>query len=270
MIDRHTGTAPTGTEFLDTLIENMTPGGAWAATAGTVDAVEIVIEAARRTVLDPARRLVAAEIDDPRPESWTGQWPDSEGFYLATIVVRFEQLLEACEAVTALHRSGRHRAGWAVLGQAADTLTRLWMLTDTLVCSQPRDEARRSSHAWYAFADAYNLIGLGPRLTVHPFDAALSDDVGEDEDRSLDDGRQGASSRARELVTAIEHGVRLAQVHIPGALLLDPAAATDPGGVGAGLAAGPLIRAQLQLTAALVHTAAISIDTAFTVSIDHR
>ncbi|MCD5422682.1 hypothetical protein LRS71_24540 [Rhodococcus pyridinivorans] len=270
MIDRHAGTAPTGTAFLDTLIENMTPGGAWASTAGTADAVEIVIEAARRTVLDPARGLVAAEIDDPRPESCTDRWLDSEGFYLATIAVRFDQLLGGCEAVAALHRSGRHRAGWAVLGQAADTLTRLWMLTDTLVLSQPQDETRRSAHAWYAFADAYNLLGLSPHLTVHPFEAALSGDVTDNEDSSLDDGRQGASARARELVTAIEHGARLAQVHIPGTLALNPAAATDPGSDGAGLAADPLIRAQLQLTAALVHTAAISVDTAFTVSIGHR
>lgn len=40
---------------------------------------------------------------------------------------------------------------------------------------------------------------------------------------------RGASTRARELVTAIDNGVRLAQVCIPGALQFDPAAATDPG-----------------------------------------
>jgi hypothetical protein len=271
MIEQHNGTAATSTEFLDVLSDRMAPDGPWAAVAGTVEAAEIVIEAARSTVLEPARRLVAEETTDPRREPRSGhQWPDTEGFYLAAIVVRFAQLLDSCEAVTSLHRSGRHRAGWAVLGQGAETLTRLWMLTETMVFDQPRDEARRSSHAWYAFAQAYNRCGLGAPVAVHPFDAALGNDVTEDEDVSLDAGRHRAPMHARDLVAAITEGVRLAQVHIPGALQLDPNATAELHNPATDFDNTRLAQSQLRLTAGLVHTAAVSVDAAFTISIGHR
>ncbi|MDO1486951.1 Uncharacterised protein [Rhodococcus rhodochrous] len=271
MIERQTGTAATSTEFLHVLLDRMAPDGAWAAVAGTVEAVEIVIEAARSTVLEPARRLAAEEAIDPRFEPGSGhQWPDTEGFYLAAIAVRFAQLLDSCEAVTSLHRSGHHRAGWAVLDQSADTLTRLWMLTETMVFDQPRDEARRSSHAWYAFAQAYNRCGLGAPVAVHPFDAALGDDVTEDEDVSLAAGRHRAPMHARDLVAAITEGVRLAQVYIPGALQLDPAAIAELPSAAAGFDNARLAQSQLHLTAGLVYSAAVSVDAAFRISIGHR
>lgn len=271
MTEQYLGLAATSTEFLDVLLDRMAPGGAWDAMAGTVEATEIIIEAAHSTVLEPARRLAAEEATTPRLEPRADhQWPDTEGFYLATIAVRFAQLLDSCEAVTSLHRSGHHRAGWAALGQGADTLTRLWMLTETLVFDQPRDEARRSSHAWHAFAQNYNRCALGAPVTVHPFDAALGNDVTEDEDTSLDAARRRAPLPARDLVAAIAEGVRLAQVHIPGVLQLDPTATAELHSADTGFVKGRLAQAQLHLTAGLVYSAAISVDAAFTISIGHR
>jgi len=268
--DQRTASTATSTEFLDILVERMAPGGPWSGMAGTIESTELVIEAARSTVAEPAYRLVAAEAADPRLEPVGQQWPDTEGFYLATIAIRLAQLLDSCETVTALHRSGRHRAGWAVLGQGADTLTRMWMLTEAMVFDQSRDEARRSSHAWYALAEAYNRCVLGTPLTVHPFDAALGNDVTEAEDDSLDEGRRRAPSQARAVVSAIAEGVRLAQVYVPGAIQLDPGAATELHHAASGFDHPALARAQLHLTAALAYTAAVSVDAAFTVSLSRR
>ncbi|GAA3520398.1 hypothetical protein RAJCM14343_1765 [Rhodococcus aetherivorans] len=264
--------APGTTALLDTLIARLSPTGTWSSLAGTLDAIELVIEAARGTVLAHTLRAVHLEVTEPRPEMWIGgRWPDSEGFYLATMAARFEQLLDSCEAVAALHRAGNHRGGWAVLGQAGDTLERLWMLTETLVFDQPRDEARRCAHAWYAFADAYRRLTPGTPVTVHPFDAALSGDVGEDEDTSLGDGRQHAPTRAKDLVAAIDAGVRLTQVYLPAKLQLDPG--LDAGGVhtaGVGIDSPPMSAAQLHLALDLIHTAAVSVDAAVKISLTHR
>lgn len=271
MSDRHADTSAV-TALLDTLLARLSPAGNWSSLASTADALEVVIEVARGTVLAHTLRAVHLEVTEPRPEMWIGgRWPDSEGFYLATMAARFEQLLDSCDAVAALHRAGNHHGGWAVLGQAADTLERLWMLTETLVFDQPRDEARRCAHAWYAFTDAYDRLTPGTPVTVHPFDAALSGDVGEDEDSSLGGGRRHALPRAKDLVAAIDAGVRLAQVYLPAKLQLDPG--LDGGGVdavGVGIDSPPMIAAQLHLAVELVHTAAVSVDAAVEISLTHR
>ncbi|TQF65294.1 hypothetical protein FK531_21995 [Rhodococcus spelaei] len=258
-----------GMSLVDRIADALRHGGAMAALAGSAEAVEMIVEAVRGTVAAELVKLVDREIEAPRKDEWgDGRWPTSEGFYLTVTAARLEQVLDSIGAVTALHRAGSHRAGWAVLEQAADSLTRLWMFTEAFVFDQPWDEARRSAHAWVEFAGALDSVTGIAELAPHPFDTAYDGEVSEAEEKSMHVAADGASEQAKRLVTAVRAGARLAGVNIPAHLQIDPGAGSGIPTTGVGITSSPTITAQLHLAAELVRSAAASTQSALDASRD--
>lgn len=258
-------------DLLNWAVDAMGPGMPLADRAGTVDALEMIVDTVRGTVLAEFTEFVEQEIIRPR-ERWTGEpeWLGTEGFYLSVTRVRFIQLLESVTALGALHRAGAHRAGWAVLEQAADTLTRLWMFTETMVDVQPADEIRRSAHAWTAFADALTDVPGVPETVPHPFELAYEGTVHEAEHVSLGQAEIDAPERARDLVEAIHSGARLAAISVPAHVQIDPGSAAGTPTDWVGVDAPDVVAAQLQLAVELMRSAAVSVYEALVVSREGR
>lgn len=258
--------------LVDRLAADLRPGGPLQNLAGTVEAIELIVQGARGTVLADLERFVAFEIRSPRTGSLCveGMWPSTDGFYLTATAARFEQVLDSVQALTVLLRAGAHRAGWAVLEQAGRTLGLLWIFTETLVQNEPWDEARRSGRAWVAFTDALADVDGVAGFEPHPFDTAHTDEPGVDFATTIDRAVDGASDQAKNLVEAIRLGITLAQVHLPAHLQIDPDTVSTMPTAGTGLDSAEMVTALIELAIALVCSAAASTAEALRVSMIDR
>ncbi|SUE05474.1 Uncharacterised protein [Prescottella equi] len=266
------GTTVEPQSLLERIADSLQPGGPLRGLTGAAEALELIVETARGTVLADLERLVALEIAAPRGGMWIsdGPWPTSDGFYLAATAARFEQLLDSVQALATLHRAGMHRAGWAVLEQAGKTLMRLWMFTETTVLDQPWDEARRSGQAWGQFTEALHHLDGVTGFEPHPFDAPYTDEASEDAKDSLHEAMAGASDHAEQVVNAIRLGAALALVHLPAHLQIGPEAVTAMPTARTGLPCTEMLAAQIQLAVELIRSAAASTQCALDISLRDR
>lgn len=260
------------TDAVGRLVAMLRPGSALEVLTGTAESVEMVIAAARGDILVEVAALVATEAAHPRPhpQHEPGMWVTSEGFYMALMGERLEQLLESVQAMLVLHRAGHYRPAWGLLQQATMTLHRLWMLTDAPVDDQPRDEARRSGKEWLvataALTHVDGVTGFGP----HPFDTAYLGDEGQSEQADLAGALAGGHRQWLPLWTALTRTVRLAEVYVPGHLQMEPDAASTMATLGTGFSSPAMVRAQCELAVALVHAAATAARGGLEISLDGR
>lgn len=258
--------------LVDRLADTLRPGRSIANLAETAERLELLVDTTRATVLADIEKLAALEALSPRGKHWicVSPWPYTDGFYLAATAARLEQVLDSVQAFASLHRIGAHRAAWAVLEQAATTLTRLWMLTEVTVFDQPWDEARRSGRRWVQFAESTADIAGVTALTPHLFDIVYTDEDAEDEEVSLDEAASAATRHAKQVVDAIGLGSALALVNVPAHLQLGPEALTSMPSAGTGVDSAELVTAQTELAVELVRSAATSTRLALEVSQETR